>query len=183
MASIINGSLIPMWSKGPQAAVTNSNKETWRPDGLMLKAWGLKSMLSYRGLEVNINKCLYEGVTGPTALYGAEAWGLRSAERTKVNVLEMQCLRSLVGGRVTNGYRVKNEKVYRNYGIEKELASRVHTRLFKWFGHMDRMDQYLMSRRVLMAEVNGVQVRGWPRLGCVRVRLERNDGGGCETMR
>ena len=29
--------------------------------------------------------------------YGAEAWGMRSAERRKVNVLEMKCLRSLVG--------------------------------------------------------------------------------------
>ena len=33
----------------------------------------------------------------PTALYGAEAWGMRSAERRKVNVLEMKCLRSLGG--------------------------------------------------------------------------------------
>ena len=31
------------------------------------------------------------------ALYGAEALGMRSAERRKVNVLEMKCLRSLVG--------------------------------------------------------------------------------------
>ena len=42
-------------------------------------------------------KCLYEGVIVPTALYGAEAWGMRSAERWKVNVLEMKCLKSLVG--------------------------------------------------------------------------------------
>ena len=41
-------------------------------------------------------KCLYEGVIVPTALYGEEAWGMRSAERRKVNVLEMKCLRSLV---------------------------------------------------------------------------------------
>ena len=30
----------------------------------------------------------------PTALYRAETWGIRSAERRKVNVLEMKCLRS-----------------------------------------------------------------------------------------
>ena len=32
----------------------------------------------------------------PTALYGAEAWGMRSAERMNENVLEMKCLRSLI---------------------------------------------------------------------------------------
>ena len=57
----------------------------------------LKSVLSNRGLGIKAKKCLYEGVIIPTALYGAEAWGVRSAERRKVNVLEMKCLRSLVG--------------------------------------------------------------------------------------
>ena len=54
-------------------------------------------MLSYRGLGINDKKYLYERVIVPTALYGAEAWAMRSAERRKVNVLEMKCLRSLVG--------------------------------------------------------------------------------------
>ena len=57
-------------------------------------------MLSNRGLGIEAKKCLYEGVIVQTALYGAEAWGMRSAERRKVNVLE-KCLRSLVG--VKNG--------------------------------------------------------------------------------
>ena len=54
------------------------------------RAWGaLKSVLSNRGLGIEAKKCLYEGVILPTALYGAEAWGMRSAERRKVNVFEM----------------------------------------------------------------------------------------------
>ena len=52
-------------------------------------AWGeLKSVLSNRGLGM----CLCEGVIAPTALYGAEAWGMRIDERRNVNVLEMKCL-------------------------------------------------------------------------------------------
>ena len=50
-------------------------------------------------------------------------------------------------------------------GIEIELASRADQRLFRWFGHVKRMDDYRMARRVLMAEVRGGQVRGRPRLG------------------
>ena len=56
-----------------------------------------ESVLSNRGLGIKAKKCLYEEVIVPTALYGAEAWGMRSAERRKVNVLEMKCLKSLVG--------------------------------------------------------------------------------------
>ena len=79
-------------------------------------------MLSNRGLGVKAKKCLYDGVIVPTALYGAEAWVMRSAERRKVNVLEMKCLRSLVG--VSRMYEVRNEEVRRRAGIERELASR-----------------------------------------------------------
>ena len=32
-------------------------------------------------------------------------------------------------------------------------------------GHVERMDEYRMARRVLMAEVSGGRVRGRPRLG------------------
>ena len=61
------------------------------------RSWtALKCVLSNRGLGIKAKKCLYEGVIVPTALYGAETWGMRSAERRKVNVLEMKCLKSLV---------------------------------------------------------------------------------------
>ena len=68
-----------------------------------------------RGLGIKAMKCLYEGVSVPTALYGAEAWAMRSVERRKVDVLEMKCLRSLVG--VSRMDRVRNEE-RRRAGVE-----------------------------------------------------------------
>ena len=90
---------------------------------------------------------------------------MRIAERRKVNVLEMKCLRSLVG--VSRVDRVSNEEVRRRTGIEGELASRSDRRVLRWFGHVERMDEYSMARKVLMAEVSGRRVRGTPRLGCM----------------
>ena len=66
-----------------------------------------KCVLINKGLWIKAKKCLYEVVIVPTSLYGAEAWGMRSDERRKVNVLEMKCLRSLVG--VSRMDRVRNE--------------------------------------------------------------------------
>ena len=48
---------------------------------------------------------------------------MRGGERRKVNVLEMKCLRSLVG--VSRMDRVKNEEVRRRARIERGLARRV----------------------------------------------------------
>ena len=105
----------------------------------------------------------YEGVFVPTALYGAEAWGMRSAESRKVNVLEMESLRSLVG--VLRMDRVRNEEVRRRAGIARELESRADQRALRWFGHVERMDEHLIARRVMMAEVSVGRVGGRPRLG------------------
>ena len=41
-------------------------------------------------MGIKANKCLYEGVIVPMVLHGAEAWSMRSAERRKVNVLEIK---------------------------------------------------------------------------------------------
>ena len=53
----------------------------------------------------------------------------------------------------------------RRAGIERELASRADHRVLRWFGHVERMHDYRMARRVLMAEVSGGRVRGRPRVG------------------
>ena len=70
--------------------------------------------------------------------------------------------------------RVINEEVRRRAGIERELASRADQRVLRWSGHVERMDEYRMARRVLMAEVSVGRVRGRPRLGwmdCVKLAL------------
>ena len=50
-------------------------------------------------------------------------------------------------------------------GMERELASKADQSVLRWFGHVERMDEYRIARRVLMAEVSGGWVRGRPRLG------------------
>ena len=61
--------------------------------------------------------------------------------------------------------RDRNEEVRRKAGIESQLASRADPKALRLFGHVERMDEYRMARRVLMAEVRAGQVRGRPRLG------------------
>ena len=81
--------------------------------------------------------------------------------------------------------RVKNEELRRRAGIEMEIASRADQRVLRWFGHVERMDDCRMARRVLMAEVSGGQVRGRSRLGWmdgVKVALD-NRGMTVEAAR
>ena len=61
--------------------------------------------------------------------------------------------------------RVRNEEVHRSAGKERKLASRADQRVLRWFGHVERMDEYRSARMVLMAEVSGGRERGRSRLG------------------
>ena len=84
-----------------------------------------------------------------------------------MNVLEMKCLTSLVGVWLMD--RVRNDKVHRRARTERELASRADQRLLRWFGHVERIDEHCMARRLLIAEVSGgtgtreteVRLDGW----------------------
>ena len=60
--------------------------------------------------------------------------------------------------------RVRNEELHRRARIERELVSRADQQVLR-FVHVERMDEYRMARRVLMAEVSGGRVRGRQRLG------------------
>ena len=77
---------------------------------------------------------------------------MRTAERRKLNVLAMKFLRSLA--RLSRMDRVRNEEVRQRARIERELESRADQRVLRWFGHMERMDEYRMARRVWMAGVS-----------------------------
>ena len=59
---------------------------------------------------------------------------MRSAKRRKVNVLEMKCLRSLVGVHEWIKLGMKRSV--------EELASRADQREFRGFGHVERMDEF-----------------------------------------
>ena len=90
---------------------------------------------------------------------------MSSAERRKVNVLEMKRLRSLVG--VSRMCIVRNEEGRRRAGIERDLASRADKSVLRWFGHVERMVEYCLAKRLLTAEVRRGRVQGRPRLGWI----------------
>ena len=61
--------------------------------------------------------------------------------------------------------KVRNEEMHRRAGMETELASRADQRVLRWFGHVERIDEYCIARRVLMAEVSEGRVPERQRLG------------------
>ena len=87
---------------------------------------------------------------------GTKNWSLWSVEHQYINLLK------LIGSES------------RRQSVIKAAGSWVDQRVFRWFGHVERMNKQLMASRVFTAEVSGKQVRGRPRLcwmDCVSVAL------------
>ena len=136
----------------------------------------LKGVMKNRTLDMNIKKVLYEKVVVPTVMYGSELWGLKVSERQKLNVFEMRCLRSMTGISLMD--RTRNEIVRARAGVRGELSARVDMNVLRWFGHVERMDNERLLKRVVNAEVDGRNARGRRRFGWKEgVKKALSDGG------
>ncbi len=125
---------------------------------------GMKGVLHNRALGVNAKRRLYEGEVVPAAMYGAETWSVREAERNRLDVFEMRCLKSMVG--ITRMDRVRNEKMRRREEIMRKMSERVDQSVLSWYGHVVRMGEERQTNQVWMAEVSGRNLRvrlrrGW----------------------
>ncbi len=60
--------------------------------------------------------------------------------------------------------RVRNEEVRRT-GVVKELAERAEQGVLRWFGHVERMEEERLVKKITISDVRGVRPRGRPRMG------------------
>ncbi len=80
--------------------------------------------------------------------------------------MEMSYWRSACGVSTMDG--MSNESVYECYGMchggegKKWGVVEVKRQTLKWFGHMERMEESKMTRRVSVSEIKGGNARGRP---------------------
>jgi len=87
-------------------------------------------------------------------------FSLRVEERNKLDVAEMNCLRSMCG--VTRWDRWRNEVVRERVGVPESLIERVDRNVLMWFGHVERMGSDRLTKRVCMSEMRRERGRGRP---------------------
>ena len=105
---------------------------------------------------------MYEGIIEPSLLYGGEVWSLKVCERKRMEAAEMDCLRNICSLRRTD--RVLNVEI-RKRCVEKMLSvsQRNDQSVLRYFGHVERMGDERMAKRVYESDVRGVRRRGRPR--------------------
>ena len=57
---------------------------------------------------------------------------------------------------------MRNVVVRERVGVTEEMSKRVDRKVLKWFGHVERMGDERLTKKVYKSEVGGVRGRGRP---------------------
>ena len=96
-------------------------------------------------------------------IYRSELWRIWITKKQMVNVFEMNCLPNMTG--VSRRDRIRNDVIRQRTGVRTEMAGRVEKSILRWFGHVERMNENCLTKRVSNASVDGRAPRGRPRFG------------------
>ena len=141
-------------------------------------AGALQELWKKRHVSREAKVGMYEGIVEPSLLYGCEAWVMNVHERRRVEAVEMNCLRSICGVRRIE--RVTNVEIRRRCGKNVSVGERIDQGVLRWFGHVERMGEDRLVRRVYDSNVRGARSRGRPRkcwIDGVQETLERKGLG------
>ena len=103
---------------------------------------------------------VYKTVVRPALLYGAETWATTKGQETRLEVNEMRMLRWMCG--VTRD-KIRNEHIRGTTRVVQASKKMTEKRL-KWYGHVRRMKDEHIVRRMLDMDIPGKRRRGRPNL-------------------
>lgn len=115
-------------------------------------------------LSSDTKLAIHRAIYRPTIMYGSESWVDCGYLVHDLEVADMRIIRSIarVNRREQWENHIRNEDIRENLGVASvEEAARV-SRL-RWFGHVQRMGDNRLPKKILSAEVPGVRPRGRPR--------------------
>ena len=121
----------------------------------------LKGIWKRGGLSREIKVRLFEVICLSTVLYGCETWVLNAKVRKRLEVLEMDGLRGVCSLRRID--RVRNERIKQLCKWTRSVVARGEQGVLRWFGHVVRMSDERLVKKVFDSTVGGFRGRGRPK--------------------
>jgi len=105
---------------------------------------------------------LYKTLIRPVVLCGAEAWTVTDREEQAVLIFERKIFRRMYGPKYENGEwksRTNLEEMSKGENIVKWIKGQ----RISWLGHLERMEEDRMPKKIFTQELEGTKRRGRPR--------------------
>ena len=112
----------------------------------------LKKVWKNRNITLQTRIKILEVTVMTVAKYGSEAWVLRKADEYLLDVFQRNCLRIVLGTRLTD--RISNSRLYEKCG-SIPLSRAMKKERFRWLGHVLRMKDDRFPKSVLSGQSSG----------------------------
>ena len=110
-------------------------------------------------MPVKLKGKVYRTVVRPAMLYGAETLATTKRQESRIEVNEMRMLRWMCG--VTRKDKIRNEHI-RGTTKVVQASIKITERRLKWYGHVMRMEEGHVVRRVMTKAIPGKRKKGIP---------------------
>ena len=120
----------------------------------------LKSQLISRTTKIKIYKTLIR----PVATYGCETWNVTTTDANKLRVFERKIIRRIYGPLCENNeWRIRTNAEIEDLLGQEDIIRFVKSQRLRWIGHLERMMETRMPKRLYKASMTGRRLPGRPR--------------------
>ena len=96
--------------------------------------------------------------------YGAEAWTLTEREEQAVLIFERKIFRRIYGAKCENGeWKSRTNRELEEMSKGKNTVKWIKGQRISWLGHLERMEEDRMPKKIFTEELEGTRRRGRPR--------------------
>jgi len=107
---------------------------------------------------------LYKTLIRPVVTYGAEAWTLTKKEEQAVLIFERKIFRRIYGPKYENGeWKSRTNRELEEMSKGENIVKWIKGQRISWLGHLERMEEDRMPKKIFTQELEGTRRRGRPR--------------------
>ena len=96
--------------------------------------------------------------------YGEEAWMLTKKEEQDLQIFEREIFRRIYGLKYENGeWKSRKNRELEEMSKGENIVKWIKGQRISWLGHLERMEEERMPKKIFTQELEGTRRRGRPR--------------------
>eukprot|EP00117_Sycon_ciliatum_P042213 scpid83525/ scgid6249/ Putative uncharacterized transposon-derived protein F52C9.6 len=105
-------------------------------------------------LSLGTRRYVYQACVLMVLFYASESWTLKAPQLHRLEVFHHHCIRVILGVSRDQQWqdRISSEELARRFGMPSSMAEVVRCHRLRWLGHLGRMEDSRLPKRVLFAE-------------------------------
>jgi len=109
---------------------------------------------------------LYKTLIRPVVSYGVEAWTVTKKDEQALLVFERKIFRRIYGPKYENGeWKSRTNQELEEMSKGENIVKWIKGQRISWLGHLERMEEDTMPKKIFTKELEGTKQRGRPRKG------------------